>query len=149
MMAEPSTPSAPTTTTAGPTTTNPNPTTTDQDPLSLHFQRLSAAVEARMASLTQQEAQLKAAEGALAAAASRMSARLAPRLGSDLISLNVGGTCLATTRRTLTLLPDSLLGTMFSGAWDEHLQRDECGRVFLDYDPSLFRSLLNWLRAQD
>lgn len=63
-------------------------------------------------------------QAALAAQAARMTS-LASRLprGADVIPLNVGGQLLATSRRTLTLVPDSLLGTMFSGHWDEHLTR--------------------------
>ncbi|EFJ46575.1 hypothetical protein VOLCADRAFT_93031 [Volvox carteri f. nagariensis] len=116
--------------------------------LSIQFQLLSAAMEARMRQLNQQEEQIRQAEAALSAASQRM-ASLSARMQSDLIPLNVGGTQLATSRRTLTLVPDSLLGTMFSGSWDDHLQRDDAGRVFLDYDPSIFSLLLNWLRSQD
>ncbi|GIL57285.1 hypothetical protein Vafri_12524 [Volvox africanus] len=118
------------------------------DELSIQFQQLSAAMDARMRLLKQQEEQVKKAEAALCAASRRMASASA-RMQSDIISLNVGGTSLATSRRTLTLVSDSLLGTMFSGSWDDHLQRDEAGRVFLDYDPSIFSLLLNWLRSQD
>lgn len=67
-------------------------------------------------------------QAALAAQAARM-ASLASRLprSADVIPLNVGGQLLATSRRTLTLVPDSLLGTMFSGHWDEHLTRWDGG----------------------
>lgn len=64
----------------------------------------------------------------------------------DLIDLNVGGRLLTTTRRTLCLVTDSLLATMFSGRWADGVTRDGTGRFFLDLDPDLFDLVLGWLR---
>ncbi|KXZ45890.1 hypothetical protein GPECTOR_49g474 [Gonium pectorale] len=102
-----------------------------------------------MRTLTAQEEELRAAAAKMSAASRRMEAASSRRPPSDIIPLNVGGSLMTTSRRTLTLVPDSLLETMFNGSWDDQLQRDDSGRVFLDYDPIHFAALLNWLRAQD
>ncbi|KAG2435939.1 hypothetical protein HXX76_007134 [Chlamydomonas incerta] len=122
---------------------------TAADEVAVHFARLTEAVDAKMRALAEKERSVEAAAARLSIANERMAV-VAGRTGaSDVIRLNVGGTAMATSRRTLTLLPDSLLATMFSGDWDDHLARDPSGAVFLDYDPALFGALLNWLRACD
>ncbi|CAF1077112.1 unnamed protein product [Didymodactylos carnosus] len=64
----------------------------------------------------------------------------------DLIYLNVGGELMTTTRSTLTLIPDSKLYKLFNGRWNDKLVYDKNNFVFLDYDPILFKHLLNQLR---
>ena len=54
-----------------------------------------------------------------------------------------------TTRATLTRLRTSTLAIMFSGRWEHRLTRDEQGRIFLDFNPVLFRHLLEQLRFID
>ncbi|CAF2939370.1 unnamed protein product [Rotaria sp. Silwood2] len=66
---------------------------------------------------------------------------------SPIVKLNVGGEAMTTSRATLTLDEGSLLATMFSGKWDNKLMKDTDGCIFLDYDPVLFKFLLNQLRA--
>ena len=63
----------------------------------------------------------------------------------DILSFNVGGTHLDVCRRTLTCLP-SLLATKYSGQWDDSLLRDASGRFFVDAEPELFVSIVNYLR---
>lgn len=74
-----------------------------------------------------------------------------PQSGSsnDVIALNVGGrTGITTLRRTLTLCEDSMLAVKFCGRWDDSLERDREGNIFLDQDPDAFEQLLSILRIQ-
>lgn len=64
----------------------------------------------------------------------------------DVISLNVGGHLFVTIRSTLTRIRPSILSMMFNGQWDEKLNRDEQGNIFLDFHPMLFEHLLEQLR---
>lgn len=73
-----------------------------------------------------------------------------PSLGkpSDVLRLNVAGIELIyVLRRTLTQgLEGSLLESMFSGRWDDSLEKDEDGRFFVDQQADLFVCLVNYLR---
>ena len=60
------------------------------------------------------------------------------------ITLDVGGQIFATTLSTLRRDPDSMLGAMFSGR--HALQRTPEGHVFIDRDPTHFRTVINYLR---
>eukprot|EP01130_Rhizamoeba_saxonica_P005321 TRINITY_DN2137_c0_g1_i1.p1 TRINITY_DN2137_c0_g1~~TRINITY_DN2137_c0_g1_i1.p1 ORF type:complete len:356 (-),score=59.06 TRINITY_DN2137_c0_g1_i1:304-1371(-) len=62
----------------------------------------------------------------------------------QIIHLNVGGHYYDTTFSTLTFLPDSMLGIMFSGR--HNLITDSNGRYFIDRDGEYFRYVLNFLR---
>jgi hypothetical protein len=64
---------------------------------------------------------------------------------SDVIQLNVGGTEMIARRGTLTAIKGSRLEVLFSGRWENKLLRDEDGRVFMDLDPVVFKSLLDLL----
>jgi hypothetical protein len=64
----------------------------------------------------------------------------------DVIRLNVGGEIMMTTRATLTRVPKSILATMFNGRWEDKLPKDTDENIFLDYNPVLFRHLLEQLR---
>ncbi|CAF1507304.1 unnamed protein product [Adineta ricciae] len=66
---------------------------------------------------------------------------------SPIVNLNVGGEKISTSRRTLTQPEGSLLAAMFSGKLDHKLTKDPAGCIFLDYDPFLFKCLLNQLRT--
>jgi hypothetical protein len=50
---------------------------------------------------------------------------------SEVISLNVGGTCLAVLRSSLTSVEGSMLASMFSGRWESTLVKDKHGDVFV------------------
>lgn len=65
----------------------------------------------------------------------------------DIINLNVGGTRFATSRQTLTWVPDSFFTSMLSGRISSH--RDETGAIFIDRDPKLFSVILNFMRTKD
>ena len=67
---------------------------------------------------------------------------------NDIIHLNIGGQELTTKRSTLCQVENSLLATMFSGRWEESLERDQDGTVFLDFNPQYFVLILDYLRAK-
>eukprot|EP01069_Polyplicarium_translucidae_P008527 Polyplicarium_translucidae@DN3232_c0_g1_i3.p1 len=60
------------------------------------------------------------------------------------VEFNVGGTVFSTARATLCQQPGSYIESLVSGR--HQLSRDSSGRIFLDRDPELFRSILNFLR---
>jgi hypothetical protein len=67
----------------------------------------------------------------------------------DILSLNVGGrTGIAVHRKTLTLFDRSLLGAKFCRKWEDGLDKDEQGNIFVDQDPDLFIVLINYLRTK-
>ncbi|KAF8784941.1 BTB/POZ domain-containing protein KCTD3 [Argiope bruennichi] len=68
-------------------------------------------------------------------------------LPGDIIRLNVGGTRLATSRQTLTWVPDSFFTSMLSGRIST--LKDETGAIFIDRDPKLFNIILNFMRTKD
>lgn len=63
---------------------------------------------------------------------------------SNRITLNVGGTKFSTTRATLTSVPSSMIGAMFSGR--HKLIAEEDGSFFIDRDGRHFHHILNYLR---
>ena len=67
---------------------------------------------------------------------------------NDIINLNVGGKKLTTRRSTLCQVKDSLLATMFSGRWEDNIERDKDGAVFFDFNPQHFILILNYLRVK-
>ena len=60
----------------------------------------------------------------------------------DIIHLNVSGLKLTTNRSTLCQVEGSLLASMFSGRWEDSVQRDQDGAVFLDFNPQHFTVIL-------
>jgi len=67
---------------------------------------------------------------------------------NDIVNINVGGKKLACKRSTLTGVPGSLLEAMFSGRWEDRLEKDDKGQIFLDLNPYAFGKVLDWLRAK-
>jgi len=67
------------------------------------------------------------------------------RAFEPIIKLNVGGTYMSTTLKTLTSFPDSTLGKMFSGR--HSLPKDENGAYFIDRCPGPFAEILAFLRS--
>lgn len=65
----------------------------------------------------------------------------------DIIHLNVGGTRFSTSRQTLTWVQDSFFTSMLSGRIST--LKDETGAIFIDRDPKLFATILNYLRTRD
>ena len=66
----------------------------------------------------------------------------------DIIYLNVGGQKITTRRSTLCAVEGSLLASMFSGRWEDGIERDKDGCVFLDFNPLYFGLILDYLRAK-
>ena len=67
---------------------------------------------------------------------------------SDVVELNVGGQVYYTRFGTLTSIPNSLLGKLFSNkkGSSNDIARDLRGRYFIDRDGFLFRYVLDYLR---
>lgn len=64
-------------------------------------------------------------------------------LASDVLTLDVGGvTTIRVRRQVLTQFADSMLAARFLGRWEEG------DTFFIDYSPSLFLPLVNYLRAK-
>jgi len=63
---------------------------------------------------------------------------------NDIIEINAGGKIITTRRGTLTLVPNSLFTSMFSGRWA--LELDSNGRIFLDEDPEFIERIINFFR---
>lgn len=74
---------------------------------------------------------------------------MAPDIGaSDLVGLNFGGERIVTVKRSLLLqFEDSMLAAMFSGRYEQQLERDKDGNVFLDHSPAVMIPLIDFLRA--
>ncbi|XP_051514931.1 BTB/POZ domain-containing protein KCTD16-like [Myxocyprinus asiaticus] len=70
---------------------------------------------------------------------------------SDVVELNVGGQVYYTRYATLTSVPNSLLGKLFSTKKDisNDLSQDIKGRYFIDRDGFLFRYVLDYLRDKN
>ena len=66
----------------------------------------------------------------------------------DIIHFNVSGLKLTTNRSTLCQVEGSLLASMFSGRWEDSVQRDQDGAVFLDVNPQHFTVILDYLRVR-
>jgi len=66
------------------------------------------------------------------------------KIDTKRVKLEVGGQFFSSTLETLTKVPDSLLGRMFSGRYP--LEFTPEGRIFIDRDGSHFRHILNYLR---
>lgn len=60
--------------------------------------------------------------------------------------MNIGGELIVTTRETLISVPNSLFSILFNGRWEQNLQRDENENIFFDFNPILFRYLLDQLQ---
>ena len=112
------------------------------------LQSAQAALAAEAAAISTARDAVEAERAQLEKERERMSgAAAAKAVDGDVVTLNVGGTLVATRRCTLTAARDSLLGAMFSGRWEESLARDAANHVFLDDDPAVFVLVLAALRA--
>eukprot|EP00397_Hematodinium_sp_SG-2012_P028211 GEMP01029691.1.p1 GENE.GEMP01029691.1~~GEMP01029691.1.p1 ORF type:complete len:420 (+),score=84.30 GEMP01029691.1:218-1477(+) len=68
---------------------------------------------------------------------------------NDVLKLNVSGEMFQMKRKTLTApFPDSFLAHLFSGRWDENIEKDAEGNYFLDLDPWGFGVLLTYFREK-
>jgi len=68
---------------------------------------------------------------------------------NDLIGLNFGGEHVITVKRSLLLqCENSMLARMFSGRYEDQLDRDKDGNVFFDYSPKVMMPLIEYLRLR-
>ncbi|CAD5223432.1 unnamed protein product [Bursaphelenchus okinawaensis] len=65
---------------------------------------------------------------------------------TEIVNLNVGGQKFATSRSTLSWVPDTFFSSLLSGRISS--TEDETGAFFIDRDPDLFRRILHYLRTQ-
>jgi hypothetical protein len=63
-----------------------------------------------------------------------------------IISLNVGGQVMCSSRSTLTKVKGSLLELMFDPDHSVPPSKLIDGAYFIDEDPEVFRAILTWLR---
>jgi len=63
----------------------------------------------------------------------------------DVIEINAGGKIIAARRCTLCQLKGTRLEALFCGRWEQKLQRDSNGRIFLDINSDLFQVIVDWL----
>jgi len=66
----------------------------------------------------------------------------------DVISLNVGGKFMDCKQSTLCQVEGSLLASMFSGWWEEQLDRDKQGLFFMEFNPNCFCKVLDLLHSK-
>ena len=64
---------------------------------------------------------------------------------SDIITFDIDGQEMFARRDTLTAVEDSRLAALFSGRWENHLMRDDRGRVIMDVDAYVFEKILEYL----
>jgi hypothetical protein len=62
----------------------------------------------------------------------------------EIVELDVGGTHITTTLKTLKKFPGSVLEAMFSGR--HHLTKHK-GKIFIDRDGETFKDVINYLRT--
>ncbi|XP_057305648.1 BTB/POZ domain-containing protein KCTD9-like [Hydractinia symbiolongicarpus] len=65
---------------------------------------------------------------------------------SDWITLNVGGKCFTTTRKTLTKYPETMLCRLFCDTENWRSAVDRHGSYLIDRSPEYFEPILNYLR---
>jgi hypothetical protein len=69
--------------------------------------------------------------------------------GTDVLHLNVGGSKqIAVLRSTLTFVEGSMLAARFSGRWDDGLEKDRDGTVFIDQPADLFMPMIDFLQCK-
>mmetsp|Transcript_27074 Transcript_27074/g.40732 ORF Transcript_27074/g.40732 Transcript_27074/m.40732 type:complete len:599 (-) Transcript_27074:307-2103(-) len=66
----------------------------------------------------------------------------------DVIEINAGGKIIAAKRGVLTQLKGTRFEALFCGRWEQKLQRDSSGRIFLDVNPKAFRAIVDWLNVR-
>eukprot|EP00984_Skeletonema_dohrnii_P003667 scaffold1269_cov72-Skeletonema_dohrnii-CCMP3373.AAC.1 len=66
----------------------------------------------------------------------------------DLIEINAGGKIIAARRGVLCQLKGTRFEALFSGRWEQKLQRDGSGRIFLDVNGDCFQAIVDWLNMR-
>lgn len=126
----------------------------------LHFESANAALMQLTKQLQQEEDKVLQAQAAVDSRAEELDKQteaLAQEkqkmsavgvADNDVLDLNVGGVLLSVKRATLTQVEGSHLAVMFSGRWEDCLDHDSNGRIFLDFDPYSFQQVLTTLRCR-
>ena len=110
-----------------------------------HFDSLTTALQNEFKKLESKKKEVEEHESALEKEKNQMQSVVAD---DDIIYLNIGGETMHCSRSTLCQVKGSLLASMFSGRWEDRLKKDKHGNVFLDFNPSCFKVILNYLRAK-
>ena len=63
--------------------------------------------------------------------------------------MNTNGEIIVTTRKTLILLSKSLFSILFNGRWEQRLHIDDDGNIFFDFNPLVFRHLIDQLQLSN
>eukprot|EP00984_Skeletonema_dohrnii_P011395 scaffold4540_cov67-Skeletonema_dohrnii-CCMP3373.AAC.4 len=66
----------------------------------------------------------------------------------DLIEINAGGKIIAARRGVMCQLKGTRFEALFSGRWEQKLQRDGSGRIFLDVNSDCFQAIVDWLNVR-
>ncbi|KAL3985787.1 BTB/POZ domain family protein [Acanthocheilonema viteae] len=69
-------------------------------------------------------------------------------MADQIVNLNVGGQRFATSRQTLTWIPDTFFTSLLSGRIPTVHDETNAFQVFIDRDPGMFRVILNYLRTK-
>jgi BTB/POZ domain len=64
----------------------------------------------------------------------------------DVLHLNVSGKAIAVLRSTLTCVEGSMLAARFSGRWDDSLEKDRDGNIFINQPADLFVVMIDFLQ---
>ena len=111
-----------------------------------HFQSFNSALQDEVQRIEAKRKEVEFQEKVLNDERERMMQTVVK--DDDVISLNIGGKNMAASRSTLCQVEGSLLASMFSGRWEDGLKKDKQGNVFLDFNPTCFKLILNYLRAK-
>ena len=111
-----------------------------------YFQSFNSALQDEVQRIEAKRKEVESQEKALNDERERMMQTVVK--DDDVISLNIGGKNMAASRSTLCQVKGSLLASMFSGRWEDGLKKDKQGNVFLDFNPTCFKLILNYLRAK-
>jgi hypothetical protein len=117
----------------------------DEDLLESTLMALPTLLKKRQKDLVERE---RALEEAVAAFQKEKTTVCGDASPSDVLHLNVGGTKIQVLRRTLTSVPGSMLTSKFSGRWDESMERDRDGNLFIDQPFPVFELMVTYLRAK-
>lgn len=111
---------------------------------------VGSALESLTQALKKRERELDEREAELSEQQKRLKTEIISAYGdtspSDVIQLNVGGKRLDVLRRTLCSVEGSMLASKFSGRWDDSLEKDRDGNIFLDLDFDDFKMMIDFLR---
>ena len=110
---------------------------------------LKGASESLFSLLESQRKELEAWEADLSRREELLQTAGNGALPGDILYLNVGGrTGIAVQRSTLTSIEKSVLSAKFSKNWEDGLDLDKDGNIFVDQNPDLFLTLVNYLRSR-